>query len=193
MRRAQDEGVTYLTLWGSSRENLAKRPLREKAELLRIYSEYFERLMNSPEIVERNVRIRVIGRWRESFPSALVKLFERGIEQTSMHTAFHLTLCLDYSGDDEMLGAINQISALGGDGREMTAEDVKGALMTKDLPPVDYMIRTGGEPHLSVGFMMWDIANAQLYFTDMMCPDFDANAFGDALGEYAERARRHGA
>lgn len=193
MRRAQDHGVKYLTLWGSSRENLMKRPIREKAELLRIYSEYFKRLMSSEEIIERGVRIHVLGRWRETFPAQLVKLFERGIQETARHTEFHLTLCLDYSGDDEMLGAINKILASQDYGEDVTPQILKAHLMTRDLPPVDYLIRTGGEPHLSVGFMMWDIANAQLYFTEMMCPDFDADAFEASLTEYAERARRHGA
>lgn len=63
--------------------------------------------------------------------------------------------------------------------------------MTHDLPPVDYLIRTGGEPHLSAGFMMWDIADAQLY-SDKLYPDFDEHAFAESIEEYARRARRFG-
>ena len=91
-----------------------------------------------------------------------------------------------------MLSAVQEISSQNIQREEITADTIKAALMTHDMPAVDYLIRTGGEPHLSVGFMMWDIANAQLYFTEKMCPDFDADAFGVALGEYAQRSRRHG-
>jgi len=179
-------------LWGSSLENLNKRPAREKINLLRIYEEYFHRLITDPEIQEKGVRIRVIGRWREVFPQKLTKIFEKGIEATRENNHFHLTICLAYSGDDEMLSAVQEISSQNIQREEITADTIKAALMTHDMPAVDYLIRTGGEPHLSVGFMMWDIANAQLYFTEKMCPDFDADAFGVALGEYAQRSRRHG-
>ena len=64
--------------------------------------------------------------------------------------------------------------------------------MTRDLPPVDYLIRTGGEPHLSAGFMMWDIANTQLFFSEKLFPDFGPEALAEAIEEYQERGRRFG-
>ena len=64
--------------------------------------------------------------------------------------------------------------------------------MTHDIPTVDFIIRTGGEPHLSAGFMMWDSANAQLYFSEKNFPDFNENEFGKALEDYAQRQRRFG-
>ena len=69
---------------------------------------------------------------------------------------------LAYEGDDEMVQAVQQIVDACSQGIKVTGDTIKKNLMTKDLPPVDYLIRTGGEPHLSAGFMMWDVADAQL-------------------------------
>ncbi len=190
---ARELGVEYMTLWGSSLENLEKRPLAEKKALLDIYKTFFKKLISSDKIMKYGVRVRVIGQWREKFPKVLVNLFENGIEKTKKNTKFNLTLCLAYSGDDEMISAIKSIVESGVGANEISGEHIKRNLMTSDLPPVDYMIRTGGEPHLSVGFMMWDIANTQLFFTEKLCPDFDEKAFRVALEEYASRGRRHGA
>lgn len=69
---------------------------------------------------------------------------------------------------------------------------LKRHLMTKDLPPVDLLIRTAGEPHLSAGFMMWDVADAELYFPEVFWPDFTPEEFDKALEFYARRERRFG-
>jgi len=190
---ARDRGMTHLTMWGSSLENLEKRPLREKAALLDIYERYFKKLLNSQEVKNGDLCIRIIGRWRSVFPKHLVKILEEGISRTADNVVFNLTLCLAYSGDDEMLGAVKSIVDENLSAPDISAAVLKNHLMTRDLPAVDYLIRTGGEPHLSVGFMMWDIANAQLFFSEKLCPDFGADAFGEALDEYGRRARRHGA
>ncbi len=192
-RRARDRGITHLTMWGSSLENLEKRPLREKAALLDIYERYFQKLLNSEEVKNGDLRIRIIGRWQHVFPKPLIKILENGITQTADNSVFNLTLCLAYSGDDEMLGAIKSIVDEDLTASDISSDVVKSHLMTHDLPPVDYLIRTGGEPHLSVGFMMWDIANAQMLFSEDLCPDFDGEAFDEAIDEYARRIRRHGA
>ena len=64
--------------------------------------------------------------------------------------------------------------------------------MTKDLPAVDYMIRTGGEPHLSAGFMMWDTANTQLYFSEKYYPDFNPEELEKSIEDFSQRGRRLG-
>jgi len=96
------------------------------------------------------------------------------------------------AGDDEMIEAVRKISEKYNSAKEITAETIKNNLMTKDLPPVDLLIRTGGEPHLSVGFMMWDIANAQLYFLEKLYPDFTEDDFEKAVREFQKRERRLG-
>ena len=91
-----------------------------------------------------------------------------------------------------MKQAIQHIADTVPEGTKITDEMIKGALMTRDLPPVDLLIRTGGEPHLSAGFMMWDIANSQLYFSEKLYPDFDVTALGEAILDYSNRGRRYG-
>ena len=70
---------------------------------------------------------------------------------------------------------------------------IKANLWTKDLPPIDLVIRTGGEPHWSSGFMMWDTANSQFYFTKTFYPDLSVGEFKEAIEQYSRRERRMGA
>jgi undecaprenyl diphosphate synthase len=191
-REALKMGIKCLSYWGSSLENLKKRPLRERQELLRIYEEYFGRLIESRDIHENEARINIIGRWRDQFPARLKKVLEEGIEKTKKYNNRSLNFFLAYNGDDEMVEAVRSIIRSNLPVGKVTGKIIKENLMTKDLPPVDLLIRTGGEPHLSVGFMMWDIANAQLYFPDANYPDFDEKEFRKAIEEYQRRERRHG-
>ncbi|MFA5986177.1 MAG: polyprenyl diphosphate synthase [Parcubacteria group bacterium] len=193
VRKARELGIQYISIWGSSKENLVKRPMRERQELINIYTKYFEKLINSEEVEKDDVRINIIGGWREQLPKNLVNLLEEGIEKTKYHHKYHVNFFLSYSGDDEMLAAIREIIKNCHDSATVTKDTVKKHLFTKDLPPVDYLIRTGGEPHLSTGFMMWDIANAQLFFSDLYFPEFDDGEFEKAIADYARRMRRHGA
>ncbi len=191
-REAFNLGIKYLSFWGSSLENLKKRPLQERRALLRIYEKYFKKLIGSPDIHKNKARINVIGRWREQFPARLLKLFSQGIEETKKYDRYFLNFFVAYSGDDEMIEAVRKIIKSGVPAGKISAKIIKANLMTKDLPAVDLLIRTGGEPHLSVGFMMWDIANAQMYFPDVYFPDFDGKEFRKAVEEYQRRERRHG-
>lgn len=193
VRKALEIGIKSMSFWGSSLENLSKRPLQEKMELLRIYEDYFKRIMESADIFDNEVRINVIGRWKEQLPSSLVKIIEEGIEKTKNHSKRDLNFFLAYSGDDEMIETVRSIVKSGLPADKIDADVLKSNLWTKNLPPVDYLIRTGGEPHLSVGFMMWEIANAELYFADEYFPDFGPKQLEDAIEEYKERGRRKGA
>ncbi len=192
LRKALKMGVRCFSLWGSSLENLTRRPLAEKRALLRIYEEYFSKLLHSDDIHDNRVKINFIGRWEEQFPGSLRSIMHECVDATKHYSDNVLNFFLAYSGDDEMIGAIKQIVKKGIPENKITADLIKENLLTKDLPPVDYMIRTGGEPHLSAGFMMWDIANAQLNFSEKLYPDFQEQQLEDALKEYSQRGRRLG-
>lgn len=192
IERARKLGVRVFSFWGSSMENLLKRPFEEKRELLRIYEKYFTRMIEDESIHKDRARIRVIGHWREQFPDGLKRILNRCEEETKLYDAYSLNFFLAYSGNDEMVEAVRELLSLGVSSMEVTPDILKRSLMTRDLPPVDYLIRTGGEPHLSAGFMMWDIADAQLFFSNVLYPDFDADAFTKAIEEYGQRARRFG-
>jgi len=193
VRKALEMKIKNISFWGSSIDNLKKRPLLEKKALLGIYEKYFKKLMDSEEIHQNEARINIIGCWREQFPESLKKILEEGISKTKNYKKHNLNFFLAYNGDHEMLEAIKKISKKIGDNvGKITPELIKENLMTKDLPMVDLLIRTGGEPHLSAGFMMWDLANAQLYFSRKLFPSFTKNDFEKAIIDFSQRGRRMG-
>ncbi len=189
---ATKKGIKCLSLWGSSMDNLLKRPIVEKKALLDIYKRYFDRLLKESKIHENEVKVNFIGRWEEQFPESLKKTIYEVIDKTKHYKKKVLNFMLAYSGTDDVLLAIQKINNQCDPKRKITAERLKENLMTAELAPVDFMIRTGGEPHNSDGFLMWDAADAQLYFFEKNFPDFDGAEFEKALGEYAKRGRRFG-
>ncbi|OGI24954.1 MAG: di-trans,poly-cis-decaprenylcistransferase [Candidatus Moranbacteria bacterium RBG_13_45_13] len=193
LRENLDFGVKHITFWGSSLDNLRKRPLREKKALLDIYRKYFAKLIDSEDIHKNQVRVNVIGKWEEQFPEAIKKIIRKCIRRTEKYQKYFLNFLLAYSGDDELVEAANSlIEKCKGKMKRITSKMIKDHLMTRDLPPVDLLIRTGGEPHMSAGFMMWDLANAQMYFTETLWPDFDEKKAREAIMDYSRRARRYG-
>ncbi|MDD3487187.1 MAG: polyprenyl diphosphate synthase [Candidatus Moranbacteria bacterium] len=193
LRALFDAGVKYVTFWGSSVDNLTKRPFREKKALLDIYRRYFLKLMDSDDIHKNEVKINALGRWEEQFPATLKKIVKDCLRKTKDYKKNFLNFLLAYNGDDDMLEAMNSILVKCKSGmKRISAEMVKENLITRDLPPVDLLVRTGGEPHNSAGFMMWDVANAQLYFSETLWPDFDEKKIKEAILDYAKRGRRYG-
>ncbi len=192
VRMARDIGIREISFWGSSLENLVKRSMQERQELLRIYATYFEKLMSEPSLHTDRVRVRCIGRWEEQFPDRLKVILKRGIEATSGYDQYFLNFFLAYSGDDDMLQAVRRIAGEGLAPGMVTESVLKQHLMTAALPPVDLLIRTGDDPHLSAGFMMWETKDSQLSFPQVYFPDFGADAFRTSLTEYVERERRFG-
>jgi len=191
-RTALDLKIKNISFWGSSLSNLEKRPLRERKALLNIYEKYFKKLISSDDVHKNEAKINIIGRWKEYFPEGLKTILREGIEKTKNYKKFNLNFFLAYNGDDDMIEAVKKIVKKFSSKDEITGDVIKESLMTKNLPIVDFMIRTGGEPHLSAGFLMWDTANAQLYFSSKLFPNFGAEEFKIAIDEYKKRGRRMG-
>ncbi len=191
MPHAADQGVQYVSIWGMSLDNFKKRDMKEVAGLLALFRSEFLNLATSEDIHTRKVRINVIGRWREKFPLPVKSAVQKAIDATAHYSNHYLNFFLAYDGIDEMKQAIYDMIREGVE--TVTSETIKQHLFTKDLPPVDLIIRTGGEPHLSAGFMMWDVTDSQLWFTDKFWPSFTSADFDVALEEYASRQRRKGA
>ncbi len=196
-RKALEMGIKQLTLWGSSKDNLTKRPLEEKRELLSIYEEYFKKLLQSSDIFDNEVKIKVLGRWREQFPGKLIKTLKEGIEKTKSHSRHFLNFLLAYNGDDDVLVAAERLvkkAAEKGEEFKVTAERFQEQLLTGSLPPVDLIIRTGveGDPHNSAGFLMWQTQNSQYYFTPKKFPDFGPAEFEEAIADFQNRSRTFG-
>ncbi|OHA47249.1 MAG: di-trans,poly-cis-decaprenylcistransferase [Candidatus Terrybacteria bacterium RIFCSPLOWO2_01_FULL_44_24] len=190
-----EEKIKFFSLWGASIDNLTKRDKREVDFLLSYLEERLNDLAKEKKIHEYKVRIRVLGFWPQYVPKSLQQAIIKAQKATEKYSHYNLTLFLAYDGRQEILRAVNHIA------QDIRHRDIfhcdeahlKQNLLTKDLPPVDLLIRTGGEPHLSGGFMLWDIADAQLYFTDKYFPEFDKDELKKTIEDYKKRERRFGA
>lgn len=196
-RAALKMGVENLTFWGSSVDNLTKRPLEEKRALLGIYERYFKKLIASRDIFENKTRIRILGRWEEQFPTSLKKILKEGIEKTKHHSNNFLNFMLAYNGDDDVLSAVAKIVRKISEKKEqfkLSAEFFQQHLLSGELPVVDLVIRTGvqGDPHNSAGFLMWQTQNSQYFFSEKLFPDFNEADLAKAIDDFRQRERRGG-
>lgn len=196
LQTALDLGIYCLSLWGGSYENLTKRPKVEINVLFRIYERYFRELSKRKEIHQNQVKVNVFGRWPEILPNKGIKAIKELMEVTQDYNQHLLNFFIAYNGTDEMLYAIKGILREGRKNKNLkvTPELLKKHLWSGQLPPVDFLIRTGSQndPHNSVGFMMWQTANSQYYFTNTMYPGFGKKEFIKAIKEFQERERRLG-
>ena len=186
--------IEYLSFWGSSLSNLTMRPKREVGFLNKLYEENFKKVIEEPDIHEHQVRIRVFGEWETVLNSRAKSAIVSAIEATEKYSKFSLNFLIAYDGTIEMVKAVKKVieTVQVQPDMEITPELIKSNLYTRDIPPVDLLIRTGGEPHLSAGFLMWDITEAQLYFTDKYWPEFTEDDLEEAIAEYRKRNRRFG-
>jgi tritrans,polycis-undecaprenyl-diphosphate synthase [geranylgeranyl-diphosphate specific] len=189
-----DFDIPHFSFWGSSQDNLKKRPKEEVAFLLKIFKDQFGRLADDDKIHKNEIRINILGSWKEQFPEDVKQPMERAIENTKNYNKHFFNSFLAYSGTDEMLEATKSIAKLKMKNPDLiiNAELLKSQLISRDLPPVDLMIRSGGEPHNSDGFMMWDVANSQLVFSEKLWPDFTNSDLEEAILDYSSRERRLG-
>lgn len=193
--KALELKIPYLTFWASSYDNLIKRPREEVNFLIKLVAEEFQRLLNDAKVHRNEVKIRILGRFKEILPPKTIRIIEKLMEKTEKHDIFFLTFLLAYNGTDEMVEAIRRIAdSVKERAVEITGEVIKKFLWTKDLPPVDLVIRTGceGDPHNSAGFMMWHTAYSQYYFTKTLFPEFTPEEFEKVVSNFLKRERRLG-
>ena len=170
-------GVGTLTLFAFSSDNW-RRPPAEVAALMRLLAGYLETEVQ--RLCEEGIRLEVIGR-RDRLEAPLREGIARAEGVTAGGTALRLRIAIDYSGRDAILSAVRQAPEVS---RE-SVDDVLG-------PPVDLLVRTGGEQRLS-DFLLWECAYAELVFSRRMWPDFDGADLAGAVREFQGRQRRFGA
>ena len=188
-REAKRQGIKYLTAWGWSRDNALKRSTVEATLIYQLFKEYFEKILTDEEIHRDKVKICVIGEWKDYFPEPHIKAIEKAIEATKDYDNYHFTLLMAYDGKREMAEAFNDASK---SGKTITESNLGEFLWTRDLPPVDLVIRTGGDPHWSSGFLMWHTADSELYFTNTFWPAFSIQEFQKAIVGYEKAPRNLG-
>ena len=198
-KTALDMKIQNFTFWVLSLDNLIKRSPEEINFLFDIFERWFKKLIINKKIYKKYIKINVLGRWHELLPEKLKNIIKQLVEETKNYQDYQLTFLLAYSGIDEMITAIEKIVELKIKHPELKIDEklIKNNLWTENLPPVDLVIRTGNErnnwTHLSSGVMMWDIANAQFYFTKTLFPDFSIEEFKKVIENYNQTERRMGA
>ncbi len=192
VRAAIDIGLEYLTLYAFSSENW-KRPRHEVTHLMGLFRAYFRDDVN--ELVERNVRMRIIGSRARAEPDIL-SMIEDGERRTARNTGLNLTFAFDYGAQEEIVAAAQAMARAAACG-ELDPETITPAmfadrLLTRGLADPDLIIRTSGEHRLS-NFLLWQSAYAELVFVDTLWPDFSRGHFIATLEDFAQRERRFGA
>ncbi len=191
VRAARDMGLEALTLYAFSSENW-KRPEDEVADLMGLLRHFIR--ADVDEFIANNVRLKIIGNYKALAPD-LVEMIDDVVDRTAANTGTTLAIALNYGAQDEMLRAVQALARAAARGEidpaAIQTAHIEAALDTSDLPPLDLLIRTSGEQRLS-NFLLWQAAYAELYFTDMLWPDFDGAALKAALDSFAARERRFG-
>ncbi len=190
-RAARAMGIEALTLYAFSSENW-RRPAEEVSDLMGLLRHFIRSDLD--ELARENVRLRVIGDYR-GFSPDLVALVDDAIARTAANTGPILAIALNYGAQAELVVAARRLAerAMRGelDPAMIDAEAIDAELDTRDLPPLDLMIRTSGEQRLS-NFLLWQAAYAELLFVETLWPDFDAKALADAVAAFGLRQRRYG-
>ena len=187
LRHAVRRGVPVMTLYAFSRENWA----RSDDEVRGLFS-LLEQAIRSEtaELRAQGVRIRLLGRLEE-LPEDTRRSIGEALEETAGGDRLLLNVAFNYAGRTELVDAVRRLAASGVAPESIDEETISAALYTAGLPDPDLVIRTGGEQRLS-NFLIWQSAYAEFYSTEVLWPDFGAEAFDAALLEFARRTRRFG-
>ena len=183
-----DRGVRYLTLFAFSSENW-RRPAEEVSFLMRLFVLSLEQEVG--KLHENGIRFRVIGDLSR-FEPELARLIRAAEELTAANDRLTLTVAANYGGRWDILQAANRMLA---DRPQLAAgfeeSDLTPYFALSHAPEPDLFIRTGGAQRIS-NFLLWQLAYTELYFTDLLWPDFDAAALDEAIASYQQRERRFG-
>ncbi|WNG15607.1 isoprenyl transferase [Cystobacter fuscus] len=190
-RCARRVGLKALTLYAFSSQNWA-RPAEEVAALMDLLREYLE--SEREEILQNGIRLNAIGEV-DKLPRFVKEPLDRLRAESAKNTGMVLTLALSYGGREELLQAARRVAEAASRGEllpeNLDSETFESYLWTHDLPAVDLVVRTSGEQRMS-NFLLWQMAYAELCFSDVLWPDFRTEAFLRCLAQFQQRERRFG-
>lgn len=178
--------IKYLTLYAFSTENW-KRPESEINTLMELLKEYLMRELDT--LQKHGIRFQPIGHL-DDLPKSVVRELRYAEAETRTNTGLVLTVALSYSGRQEIVDAVNRIiddEVL----PPVTDQDIRDRLYTRNLPDPDLLVRTSGEMRVS-NFLLWQIAYAEIYVTEVLWPDFRGIHFFESVLDYQKRDRRFG-
>ncbi|MBU9714520.1 isoprenyl transferase [Evansella tamaricis] len=191
VEKSNEVGIKVLTLYAFSTENW-KRPKNEVDFLMRLPELFLGREL--PKLMEENVVVRLTGS-KENLPQHTIRAVEKAVDETKNNDGLILNFALNYGSRSEIIQAVKKMyqvleeQSLSKDA--ITEEMLSDYLMTSDIRDPDLLIRTSGEIRLS-NFMLWQLAYAEFWFTDVLWPDFTEEHFMEAVQVYQKRARRYG-
>lgn len=177
-------GIKYLTLFAFSSENW-NRPADEVSFLMDLFATSLKN--ESKKLNKNNVKLKVIGN-KAGFDKGLQKAIDKAEELTADNNGLILNIAANYGGRWDIMQASQQLLT---SGQEQTEANLTQFLATGTAPEPDLLIRTGGEKRIS-NFLLWQAAYSELYFSDVLWPDFDSEQLQLALADYAQRQRRFG-
>lgn len=190
-RAARDLGVEVLTLYAFSSENW-RRPEDEIRDLMGLLRRFIREHLD--EIAADNIRLKVIGD-QSRFPADVQAMVADAVARCAVNSGPMLVIALGYGARAEIGDAVRRLAERARNGLlDPAAIDeamIDGELATAGLPPLDLLIRTSGEQRLS-NFLLWQVAYAELIFTDVLWPDFDAGELRRCIDEFGRRERRFG-
>lgn len=187
---ANEIGIEYMTFYAFSTENW-RRPKEEVDALMKLFAEY---LSDSINFKDKNIRLKFIGD-RTVLSDELQQLMKNAEENSKDCTGLTVNLAINYGGRDEIVHAVKKISADVKDGKlapeDITVDTVEQNLYTAGDPPVDLLIRPGGEYRIS-NFLIWQITYSEYWFSNVLWPDFKPKHLNEAIESFAGRNRRFG-
>lgn len=187
VRACSDRGLEAISLYAFSTENW-KRPEGEVSAIMGLLIEFVQSKL--PEIMEKNCRIQIMGNL-DRLPLPAKKAVDLAVKRSQKNTGMIINIGLNYGGRAEIVHAVHILYKKGIKADQITEEAIESVLYTAELPPLDFIIRTGGETRLS-NFMIWQAAYAELYFTDTLWPDFTEACLDEAIRSFLHRNRRFG-
>ena len=182
VRGLRETGLECLTLYAFSSENW-RRPEEEIRDLMGLMRRFIK--SDLPEFVANDVKLKILGDWKGLDPD-IVEMLEDALAQTANGSST-LAVALNYGSQQEIVRAASKAASEG----ELTVDTIAAHLDTADLQPLDLLIRTSGEVRLS-NFLLWQCAYAEMWFTDVLWPDFTLEHLQQALDDFAARERRYG-
>jgi undecaprenyl diphosphate synthase len=185
---AFDKGVQYISAYAFSTENW-QRTEEEVGYLMKLFMKAVELHLNT--FHKAGIRVVILGR-REGLNDNVLKAFEKTEEKTKNNTRGTLALCVNYGGQEELVDAVKRLIASEANPDSIDRKMLANALYHPEVPGLDLLVRTSGE-HRTSGFMLFRSDYAELYFTDVLWPDFNETELDKALSEYSTRKRRFGA
>ena len=191
IERAVKRGVSYITFWAWSTENW-KRGKIEVTGIMQLFRMALEKKV--AKLIKQGARVRVIGDTSQ-FPEDIQNGLAKMVEDSKDNTRITVTWALNYGGRDEVARAMRKILGLVDNCQlpiaNLSTQIISEQLDTAGMPDPDLIIRPGGEKRLS-GFLLWQSEYAELYFSDVLMPDFDETELDKAVDEYELRQRRFG-